>query len=92
MPLILGLSFLLAMVIAFKLSGGAYHHGEDDRTILHRAFHGMLYSLYFALPVLIINSLFERRSLKGILINSSYWVLCFATMGGILYGFAGAGM
>lgn len=92
MPLIYGLAFLLAMVVAYKLSGGAYHHGEDDRTALHGAFHGMLYSLYFALPVLITNSLFERRSFKGILINSGYWVACFAAIGAILYTFAGAGM
>lgn len=91
MPLIFGLSFVLAMVIAFKLSGGAYHHPEEYRTPLHGAFHGSLYALYFALPVLITNSLFERRSLKGILINSGYWVLCFASMGAILYAFAGAG-
>tara|TARA_R110002072_G_scaffold69351_2_gene168148 strand:- start:9 stop:431 length:423 start_codon:yes stop_codon:yes gene_type:complete len=92
MPLIFGISFLLAMVVAYKLSGGAYHHGEEDRTALHGAFHGALYSLYFALPVLITNSLFERRSLKGILINSGYWVLCFASIGAILYTFAGAGL
>ena len=91
MALIFGLAFVLAGVVAFKLSGGAYHHGEDDRNILHGAFHATLYALYFGLPVLIVNSLFERRSLKGILINAGYWVLCFATMGGVLYGFAGAG-
>ncbi len=92
MPLIFGVSFLLAMVVAYKLSGGAYHHGEADRNALHGAFHGMLNSLYYALPVLITNSLFERRSLSGILINSGYWVLCFASIGAILYAFAGAGL
>lgn len=91
MALIFGLSFVLAMVVAYKLSGGAYHHGEEDRTVLHGAFHGSLYALYFALPVLITNSLFERRSFKGILINSGYWLLCFAAMGAVLYGVAGAG-
>lgn len=92
MPLIFGISFLLAMVVAYKLSGGAYHHKEIDRNALHGAFHGMLYSLYFALPVLITNSLFEQRSLKGILINSGYWVACFSAMDAILYAFAGAGL
>lgn len=92
MPLIFGLAFLLAMVVAYKLSGGAYHHGEDDRTALHGAFHGVLSSLYYAIPVLITNALFERMSLKGILVNSGYWVACFASMGAILYIFAGAGL
>lgn len=91
MALIFGLAFVLAMVVAYKLSGGAYHHKEIDRNALHGAFHGMLYALYFALPVLITNSLFERRSWKGILINSGYWVACFASMGAVLYAFAGAG-
>lgn len=91
MALIFGLAFVLAMVVAYKLSGGAYHHKEIDRNALHGAFHGMLYALYFALPVLITNSLFERRSWKGILINSGYWVACFASMGAVLYAFSGAG-
>lgn len=92
MPLIFGISFVLAMVVAFKLSGGAYHHGEDDRNALHGAFHAIMNCFYYGLPVLITNSLYERRSLKGILINSGYWVACFAAIGAILYAFAGAGM
>jgi hypothetical protein len=92
MPLIFGVTFLLALVIAYKLSGGAGYHGEEEQNFLHGAFHGMMSSLYYALPVLITNSLFERRSLKGILINSGYWVVCFALMGGILYAIAGAGI
>ncbi|MFM1876776.1 MAG: hypothetical protein RL266_2513 [Bacteroidota bacterium] len=92
MPLIFGVSFVLAMVVAYKLSGGAYKHPEEFRHTLHGAFHGMLDSLYYALPVLITNALYEQRSWKGILINSGYWVLCFASIGAILYSFSGAGL
>lgn len=92
MPLIFGISFVLAMVVAFKLSGGAYHHGEDDRNALHGAFHAIMTCGYYGLPILITNALFERRSLKGILINVGYWVVCFAAIGAILYSFAGAGL
>jgi hypothetical protein len=48
--------------------------------------HGAIGALFFVLPVLGINALFERKGWKYILINVGYWVLTLAIMGAILCG------
>ncbi|MFL9839054.1 DUF1761 domain-containing protein [Flavobacterium sp. ST-75] len=58
--------------------GGAY------RTFKHGALHGFMAGLFFALPVIGTNALFERRSAKYILINGGYWVVCCTIIGGIV--------
>ncbi|NNC95640.1 MAG: DUF1761 domain-containing protein [Chitinophagales bacterium] len=92
MPLILGLSFILGAVIAYRLNMGAGYHPEEDQNFLHGAFHAAQTAGFYAIPVLIINFLNEQRSLKGILINAVYWLIAFALMGGILYAWKGAGL
>lgn len=59
-------------------------YGHNFRTFKHGAFHGILYALFFAMPVLGINALFERRTLKYIFIHVLYWAITFAIMGGII--------
>jgi sugar phosphate permease len=57
------------------------------RTFKHGALHGTISGIFIALPVLGINALFERKSVKYILIHTGYWALTMALMGGILCGF-----
>jgi hypothetical protein len=59
-------------------------YGTNFRTFKHGAFHGFLYSVFLALPILGINGLFERRSGKYIFIHAGFWAVCFMLMGGIL--------
>lgn len=59
-------------------------YGKNFRTFKHGAFHGVLYALFFALPVLGINALFERKSFKYIFIHLGYWLITLAIMGGIV--------
>jgi hypothetical protein len=40
----------------------------------------------FALPLIGINSLFERKSFKYIAINAGYWIVCLTIMGSIISG------
>jgi hypothetical protein len=54
------------------------------RTFKHGAFHGVLAGLFIALPIVGINSLFERRGWKYIFIHTGYWVLTLALMGGVI--------
>ncbi len=56
----------------------------EFRTFGHGAFHGILWALFGALPILGINSLFERKSWKYIFIHLGYWMITMALMGGIL--------
>jgi len=60
--------------------------GGSYRTFGHGAAHGAMAGIFFALPVLAINALFERKSWKYILINVTYWVLCLTIMGSIIAG------
>lgn len=61
-------------------------YGNNFRTFKHGAFHGTLIGLFFALPLIATNALFERRGFKYILINVGYWTISFAIMGAILSG------
>ncbi|MGB3607164.1 DUF1761 domain-containing protein [Psychroserpens sp.] len=56
------------------------------RSYKHGALHGGMAGVMFALPVIGINALFERKSWKYILINAGYWVITLAIMGSIISG------
>lgn len=59
-------------------------HAADHRTFKHGAFHGTLDALLVVFPVLATNSLFERKGFKYIGVNTGYWVIILALMGGIV--------
>lgn len=61
-------------------------YGDAFRTFKHGALHGALAGIFIALPILGTNSLFERKGAKYIFINSGYWILTLAIMGGIICG------
>ncbi len=61
-------------------------YGDAYRTFKHGALHGFMAGLFLALPVLGVNSLYERKSWKYILINGGYWIVSFTIMGAILCG------
>lgn len=61
-------------------------YGMAFRTFKHGAFHGFLTGLFFALPIIAINGLFERKSAKYIFINSGYWIVSLTIMGAIICG------
>lgn len=61
--------------------------GLRYNTFKHGALHGVIAAIFFALPVLGINALFERRSAKYILIHLGYWVITLGLMGAIICQF-----
>lgn len=63
-------------------------HGGNFRTFKHGALHGTIAGLFFALPVLGINAMFERKGFKYIAINAGFWILCLALMGGVICQFS----
>ena len=56
------------------------------RTYKHGALHGFMTGLFFALPLVGINGLFERKSWKYIFIHTGYWTIVMTIMGAILCG------
>lgn len=59
-------------------------YGNNFRSFKHGAFHGTMGGIMFALPVIGVNALFERKGFKYIAINAGFWVVCFTIMGGIV--------
>ncbi len=59
-------------------------YGHKFRTFKHGALHGTIAGLAFALPVIGICALFEKRGAKYIFIHAGFWVVCMALMGGVI--------
>lgn len=59
-------------------------YGKNFRTFKHGAFHGVIASLFFAMPVIGMSAIFERRGFKYIAIHTGFWIVSLAIMGGIL--------
>lgn len=62
--------------------------GDRYSTFKHGALHGTITSVFFVLPVLGINALFERKGAKYIFVNLGYWVVTLALVGGVMCQFA----
>ena len=60
--------------------------GNMHRSFGHGALHGAIGAIFFVLPVLGINALFERKGWKYILINVGYWTVILTIMGAIVCG------
>ena len=61
-------------------------YGTAFRTFKHGALHGTLAGIMFALPIIAINALFERKSWKYIFIHAGYWTVTLGIMGAIICG------
>lgn len=59
-------------------------YANEFRTFKHGALHGTLVGIFIALPIIGTNALFERKSAKYIFVNSGYWIVTLAIMGGII--------
>lgn len=55
--------------------------GNTHRTLGHGALHGAFGAFTLALPLVAINSLFERRGWKYIGIHFGYWLVTFVALG-----------
>ena len=63
-------------------------YGNNFRSFGHGAVHGTIGGIFVVVPALMTNALFERKGLKYGLINSGYWILCLALMGGVICAFS----
>ena len=95
------LAFMLPTIVihqigAAQLAGGNANdpaliaflevHGDMFRTFQHGALHGFFAALFFVLPVLAINGLYEQKSLNYIFVTSGYWMVTLTIMGAIICG------
>jgi Protein of unknown function (DUF1761) len=59
-------------------------YGTNFRTFKHGALHGALTGLFIALPVIATMALYEMKSFKYIAINTGYWIVSLALIGGVI--------
>ena len=59
-------------------------YGSRHRTFSHGAVHGGITAVFFILPIIGINALFERRGWKYVLIHFGYWFISLLLMGAVL--------
>ena len=62
-------------------------YGDRHRTFGHGVVHGIIGAVMFALPLITINALFERRGAKYIFIHFGYWLVTFSLMSGVICQF-----
>jgi len=62
-------------------------YGHVHRSFSHGAVHGIMATIFVALPLISINSLFERRGFKYIMIHVGYWLVALTLMSGVLCAF-----
>ncbi len=84
--IVFGFAIIMSFILAFfmvNFNNGPGQEGQLD-TFLHGAFHGLILGIVVAMPVLVINGLFELRDLKNLAINTLYWIITLMLMGGIV--------
>ncbi|MCG8373013.1 MAG: DUF1761 domain-containing protein [Balneolales bacterium] len=81
MPKIFGTTFVLQVFMAYCL---AMFIGDPSIDLAMATFYGFLTGLGWILPTMIINNLYEQRSIKLSLIQGGYWVVVFTLMGLII--------
>ena len=85
LPLIYGLGLLLSAFISYRIYQYGGHQEEGMSQFVHGFYHGAVSAGWVAIPVLALNSIFERRSFTNVLINVGYWFLALGLIGGICY-------
>ena len=74
--------------VGIYLSDFMKNYGHHFHSFKHGVLHGTIGGFVFALPVIAVNALFERKSFKYIAINAGFWIVCLGIMGGIICQFA----
>ncbi|MBK7231601.1 MAG: DUF1761 domain-containing protein [Saprospiraceae bacterium] len=72
-----------AEAIAAKFNAGG-EYANEFRRFGHGALHGLIAGIFFVLPIMATNGMYEKKSFKLAFINSAYWTLTLILMGGII--------
>jgi len=79
-----GLSFLMMLVLSYSVNMIINYHDPADQTFIHGGFHGLMAGLFYGAPVVAINYLYQRKSLKLFLIDAAYIVLLLGLSGAVM--------
>src|SRR5690349_15954386 len=86
MAKIFGLSIVMFFLLSFFILNNVDGPGQEGQydTFKHGVAHGVLMTLFVAMPIMVVNGLFEMRKWKTMLINIGYWMVSLALMAGVL--------
>ncbi len=59
-------------------------YGDRYTSPGHGFLHGGILALFFVMPIIAINALFERRGWKYVAIHTGYWFIALGAMGALL--------
>ncbi len=84
MPRTHGLAFLMMVVLSYAVNIIIGYHEPADQTFMHGGLHGILAAVFYCVPAIAINYLYQRKSLKLFLIDAVYVVLFLGLSGGVM--------
>lgn len=79
-----GLAFLMMLVLSYSVNMIINYHDPADQTFIHGGFHGLMAGVFYGAPVVAINYLYQRKSLKLFLIDAAYIVLLLGLSGAVM--------
>lgn len=79
-----GLSFLMMCTIACGVNIIINLHAPEEQTFMHGAFHGLMSAVFYAVPAMVIHYLYQKKSIKLMMIDGGYLLLFIALIGGVL--------
>lgn len=59
-------------------------YGSNFLTFKHGVFHGLIGAFMFVFPILGYATIFERKSMKYLMVNFGFWAISFMLMGGVI--------
>lgn len=75
MPVMMVVSLVMSLTLAYYFAMRYHGVHEGSNVFSHAAYHGFMTYGYVAMPVLVMNLMYEGRNLKGVLVNVAYWAL-----------------
>ena len=79
-----GVAFLMMLLIAYFLGTGYMGDHLNEGDALHGAFHGMYNAVRFAVPLLVINYMYQKKPFALILIDGCYAIAFFTLIGAMI--------
>jgi len=80
-----GGALLMMIILSFGINYVVNLHPLEDQTFVHGAFHGAVTcALSFAVPLMVINYLYQKKSFKLMLIDGLYAVAFMGLSGGVM--------
>jgi len=75
---------VMMIILSYAVNIIIGYHAVEDQTFLHGGLHGVLAAGFYCVPIIAINYLYQRKSLKLFLIDAAYVVLFMGLSGGVM--------